>query len=338
MAASARSELEDPDQGILAYARALCEVPTNAAVAEEIERLAEGKPPLWNEVLASLAETIQAGSLSPGDRNALLAHAARWYAVELHRPDLAVMGYRQILDADRGHEAAHEGLIAIHREAQQWPELVAALLAYADTAGNSPRTRDLRAEAGEIYEVHLNDPTRAREAYAKVLADDPSHVKAGDGMARIAESTGDYETLAGILEHRAETAKGRDKTEALLKIAELYEDQLGNLGEAERRFQAVLEIESDDLAALKGLDRIYNRTSKYRELLDEPREAGRGRGHAEAEDQPLRAHGVAARRGVPRPRARRRLPRVHPHARPRQRRGPHEARAPLPRVGDAGRA
>jgi tetratricopeptide (TPR) repeat protein len=261
------TELEDPDQGILAYARALCEVPTDTAVAQEIERLAEGKPPLWNEVLATLTESIQGGGLEPAARNALLTHAAHWYSAELRRPDLAVMGYQQILESDRNHDGAHEGLIAIHREARQWPELVAALNAYVDGAANSPRIRDLRAEAGEIHEVHLNDPARARDAYAKVLVEDPSHAKAGEGMERIAESTGDYETLAGILEQRAETAKGRDKVEALLKIAELYEDQLGDLGEAERRFEAVLEVQSDDLSALKGLDRIYNRTSKYRELL-----------------------------------------------------------------------
>jgi tetratricopeptide (TPR) repeat protein/tRNA A-37 threonylcarbamoyl transferase component Bud32 len=261
------TELEDPDQGILAYARALCEVPGDETVVEEIERLAEGKPPLWNEVLATLTETIQSGGLEADDRNALLLHAARWYAGQLRRPDLAVMGYQQILETDRSHAGAHEGLIAIHREAQQWPELVAALNAYVDAAGNTPRARDLRADAGEIYEVHLNDSARAREAYARVLADDPSHAKANDGMERIAESTGDHETLASILEQRAETSKGRDKVEALLRIAELYEDQLGNLGEAERRFQAVLDVQPDELSALKGLDRIYNRTSKYRELL-----------------------------------------------------------------------
>jgi serine/threonine protein kinase/lipopolysaccharide biosynthesis regulator YciM len=261
------TELEDPDQGILAYARALCEVPSDRGVAEEIERLAEGKPPLWNEVIATLTEAIQGGGSSDEDRNHLLAYAARWYADALKRPDLAVLGYQQILVSDRKSQTAHDGLIAIYRQGQQWPELVAALVAYADVEGSTPRARDLRAEAGEVYEIQLNDVARAGESYAKVLVDDPSHAKAGDGMARIAESTEDYETLAGILEQRAETSRGREKTDALLKIAELYEDQLGDLGEAERRFEAVLEDAPDEVAALKGLDRIYNRTSKYRELL-----------------------------------------------------------------------
>jgi tetratricopeptide (TPR) repeat protein/tRNA A-37 threonylcarbamoyl transferase component Bud32 len=260
-------ELEDPDQGILAYARALCEVPSDTSVAGEIERLAEGKPPLWNEVLATLTETIQGGDLSPKNRSTLLAYAARWYADELGRPDMAVHGYQQILAADPAYADAHEGLTGIFRKGQQWPELVTALAAYAEALGSAPHARDLRAEAGEVYEVHLNDTARAGDAYAKVLVDDPAHAKAGDGMARIAESTGDFETLAGILEQRAETARGKEKVEALLKIAELYEDQLGDLAEAESRFEAVLEASPDEPQALKGLDRIYNRTSKYRELL-----------------------------------------------------------------------
>ncbi|HEX3770154.1 MAG TPA: tetratricopeptide repeat protein, partial [Polyangiaceae bacterium] len=261
------NELDDPDQGILAYARALCEVPGDDAVAEEIERLAEGKAPLWNEVLTSLTESIQGGGQSVEDRNKLFAHAARWYSEKLGRPDLAVMGYQQILSSDRTNEAAHEGLTTLYRRSQQWPELVSALSAYADLLATSPRSRDLRAEAGEIHETHLNDASRARDAYAKVLVDDPSHAKASEGMARIAESTGDFETLAGILEERADGAQGKEKVEALLRIAELYEDQLSDLAEAESRFKAVLEVQADALDALKGLDRIYNRTSNYKELL-----------------------------------------------------------------------
>ncbi|MGH7269334.1 MAG: tetratricopeptide repeat protein, partial [Polyangiaceae bacterium] len=122
-------------------------------------------------------------------------------------------------------------------------------------------------EAAELYETQLNDTARAGEAYAKILLEDPGHARAADGMVRIAELTGDYETLVAILEQIAESRSGREKTDAWLKIAEVYEDQLGDLAEAERRYQAVLEASPEHLTALKGLDRIYNRASRYRELL-----------------------------------------------------------------------
>ncbi len=103
--------------------------------------------------------------------------------------------------------------------------------------------------------------------YGRVLADDPGHLKASGGMARIAESTGDYQTLVEILEQRVEATRGRERTDVLLKIAEVYEDRLSNPAEAERRFEAVLELAPGDLSALKGLDRIYSRTGQVRELL-----------------------------------------------------------------------
>jgi len=261
------SELDDPDQGILAYARALCETPNDREIAEEIERLAEGKLPLWNEVLATVTEGLQGESLSEKDRTSLMVQAAGWYDSKLGRPDLALLGYQRVLSTQPAHAEASAGITEIYRKSQQWPELATVLRTQADAAGNSPAGRDLRAEVGELYEVQLNDAARAGEAYAQVLLEDPGHVKAADGMARIAESTGDFETLVAILEQRAESQKGREKMQSLLKVAEVYEDQLGDLGEAEQRFEAVLEIDPKELSALKGLDRIYNRTSKYRELL-----------------------------------------------------------------------
>jgi tetratricopeptide (TPR) repeat protein/tRNA A-37 threonylcarbamoyl transferase component Bud32 len=262
------SELQDPEQGILAYTRALCETPTVREYADEIERHAEGKAQLWNEVLGTITEGTKHESLSGAERNKLLAYAGRWYEQKLARADLGLMAFQQILTTDPANEEANEGLAVIYRKAQQWPELVAILVARAGVAGSSPRGRDMRTEAAELFEQKLNDAPRAKEVYAQVLAEDPGHIKAGDGMARIAERTGDFKSLVAILERRAEARRGREKADSLLKVAEVYEDHLEDLGEATRRYEAVLAIEPHDLVALKGLDRIYNRSGKYRELLE----------------------------------------------------------------------
>ena len=262
------AELGDPDQGILAYTRALCETPGVREYADEVERLAEGKAQLWNEVLGTITEGSKHESLSSTERNTLLACAGRWYDQKLARADLGLLAFQQILTTDPASEEANEGLATIYRKAQQWPELVSILVARAGVAGSSPRGRDMRTEAAEIFEQKLNDSPRAKEIYAQVLAEDPGHTKAGDGMARIAERTGDFKSLVGILERRAEARRGREKADSLLKVAEVYEDHLEDLGAATRRYEEVLAIEPGDLQALKGLDRIFNRTGKYRELLD----------------------------------------------------------------------
>jgi tetratricopeptide (TPR) repeat protein len=262
------TELEDPEQGILAYTQALCEAPT-AELAEAIEHLAGGtNGPLWNDVLTTITEGVQSETLSSTDRNRLLGYAARWYEQKLGRADMGLLAYQQILATDPASEEAYEGLTAIYRKAQQWPELVSILVTRAGVSGSSPRARDLRAEAGELYEQKLNDPTHAKELFAQVLGEDPGHLKAGDGMARIAERVGDFRALVAILERRVEARRGREKTDALLKLAEVYEDRLEDLVEATRRYESAVALEPNDLQALKGLDRVYNRTGKYRELLE----------------------------------------------------------------------
>ncbi len=262
------SELEDPDQAVVAYTQALCEVPTNDDYASEVERLCGTKQSAWSEQLDTITETIKGGQLSPSDNAALLGRAARWYDQKLSRADMALAAYQQVLSFDPANDAASEGMTSIYRHAQQWPELVALLLSRADVAATAPRARDLRAEAGEVLEQRLNDTKRARDLFAAILGDDPGHARAGDAMARIAERTGDFATLAQILERRAEARRGVEKAEALAKVAEVYEDHLNDLPEATRRFEAVLAVDPRNLIALKGLDRIFNRTGKYRELLE----------------------------------------------------------------------
>jgi tetratricopeptide (TPR) repeat protein len=262
------NEMQDPEQAVLAYSRALCETPQKSELADEIEYLAGTNAQLWSDAVATLTEGVNAEALSSAERNKLLAYCGRWYEQKLARPDLALLGYQQILAADPANDEAYESLAGLYRKAQQWPELVAILLKRADAAGATPRARDARAEAAEVYEQRLNNPARAKELFAQVLADDPAHAKAVDGMARIAELTGDFKALVVALERRAEARRGREKADALLRAAEIYEENLDDLQEATRRYESVLAIDPHDLEALKGLDRIYNRTGKYRELLD----------------------------------------------------------------------
>jgi tetratricopeptide (TPR) repeat protein len=262
------NELEDNEQALIAYTQALCEAPTAEEYASEVERLASDKKEHWTELLSTLTEGVKSETLSTADKNALLARAARWYEQRLGRADMALLAFQQVLVTEPASEIANEGLTGIYRKAQQWPELAAILLKRADVAGESPRSRELRTEAAELIDSKLGDEKRAEDLYGAVLAEDPGHVRAGDALARVAEKRADYRTLVKLLERRVETKRGAEKADALAKVAEVYEDHLDDLGEATRRFEAVLAIDPMHLVALKGLDRIFNRAGRYRELLE----------------------------------------------------------------------
>jgi serine/threonine protein kinase/lipopolysaccharide biosynthesis regulator YciM len=260
-------ELDDTEQAVVAFTQAVCESPKVAEYVTELERLAGDKVERWNDVLASVTEYVSAGTLEAGDRNALLLHAGRWYDLKAQRNDLALLAYQQVLVTDPANEVANEGLTAVYKKAQEWRPYAAILLRRAQAAGATPRGRELRSEAANVFETRLSDEPQAKDLYSSVLAEDPGHAAASDGLARIAERTGDHRTLAALLESRAEARRGPERLDALVRVAEVYEDQLNDMPEATRRFEAVLAIDPSHTGALKGLDRIYNRQGRYQELL-----------------------------------------------------------------------
>jgi tetratricopeptide (TPR) repeat protein len=266
------SELDDQDQALVAYGQALAESPAEERYAHEIERIAGDDAKRWDEVLSALTEAARDPQRPADDRNALLICGARWYdaraAAGTGRPDMALLAYQQVLVTDPANEVASEGLTALYRKAQDWTSLVAILLKRAEAAGPLPRGRDLRTEAAEVLETQLGEGGRAKALYLEVLGADPAHATASEALIRMAEREGDFRLLAQLLERRAGTKRGLEKADALARVAEVYDDSLDDLAEATRRYEAVLELEPNHLGALKGLDRIYNRTGRYRELLD----------------------------------------------------------------------
>ena len=260
------TELDDAQQAVVAFAQAFCEDAHNTEYADELERAAGNDPNLWNEILTTCSEAAQ-GDLPSDVKNLLLARLGRWYEEKAGRLDMAVACYQAILTTEPANEKALLGMTNIYRKAQQWPELGTILLHRADAAATPAQARDLRVEAAELLETKLNDPARARDLYLKVFEEDPGHARAAQALARLLERAGDFAGLVEVLQQRADALRGEEKLNALARIAEVYEDRLGDTNEALRRYEAILEVDPSNVEALKGLDRIYSRTGKYRELL-----------------------------------------------------------------------
>ena len=194
---------------------------------------------------------------------------------------------------------------SIYRQAQQWPELVATLA----RAPTRPATRPARATSAPRRPRSSRRTSTIRPAPAtstrSVLAEDPAHSKASDAMARIAERTGDFQTARRIiLERRAETRAGprAGRGAAQGRRALRGPPQRSGRGHAPLRGGARDRARRPRRA--QGPRPHLQPHGQVQGAPRQPRAAGRGRGDAAPEDQPLRAHGGAARRGVPRPRAR----------------------------------
>lgn len=261
------TEMKDNEQALVAYAQAFCEDPLTERYAEQIERLAGGRYSAWEEVLGHCQEAAQNQELPAEARAALSYRMGRWYADRVSRPDLALPALNLAIELEPAHDRALAELCQLYRKAQQWPELGQTLLRRADVAPPNV-ARDLRAEAGEILASHLGNPQAALDTYQNVLAEDPGHAAAAEGLGRLLKQSGDTPRALKVLEGRANALSGEERHGVLLEIAEGYELELDKLLDAERFYRTVLNENGKHLDALRGLDRILTRSGRYGDLLE----------------------------------------------------------------------
>jgi tetratricopeptide (TPR) repeat protein len=259
-------ELSDKDQAVIAFAQAFCEDPMSEERARAVERVAGNNSKIWSEVLDRSADAAN-GDIAEDARTALLLKAADWYTLKLSRPDMARELLNAVLAKEPGNDAALAGLADLYRRSQQWLELGQVLARRADIAA-PPVARDLRAEAAEVLANRLSNAGAAEELYAAILAEDPGHGKAADGMAELLKARGEGKKALELLESRALVLRGEERYRQLLKIAEAWEVEEDQLDEAERLYRRVLVEDTKQLDALRGLDRVLTRAQRYRELVD----------------------------------------------------------------------
>lgn len=261
-------DLDDKEQAVFAFAKALGQDTQNDEFATDLERSAGSDMNLWAEALQELSQVSTQPKMPPEAKIALFIRLGRWYSEKIARPDLGLPCFQAVLTVDPAHAGALEGLAQVYRRAQQWQELVQVLVTRADRAATPAESRDTRAEAAEILDGKLNDAARARDLFEQIFAEDPGHQKATEALSSIYQRIEDHAGFAKILARRAEALRGEEKVEAICKLAELYEDRLDDLPEATRRYEAALALDPQSLTALRGLDRIYSRTGKYKDLLE----------------------------------------------------------------------
>jgi tetratricopeptide (TPR) repeat protein len=259
--------LDDPENALVAYAQALSDAPDDDKTARAIERLCGNDTSRWGTVLESLNESVQELGDDP-HAVGLYVRLGRWYGDQLQRPDFALPCFGKAIELDATCDAAYEGSIALFERAKSWPELVQVLESRAAATTNPAAARDHRAKAADVVLRRLSDQDRAVTMFEAILADDPAHPTALDALATLHRQREEWPQLAELLQRRARLAQGNAKIDALLELAEVQDDRLGRTDDAIVQYEAVVAIDPRSLDALKGLERIFARTSNYPRLLD----------------------------------------------------------------------
>lgn len=265
--------LDDPARAVSATQRALEQVGDDPELLQHLDELLVATE-RWHE-LGDVLE--RRGNLvdDPSERAGLLVRLGELR--ETHQGDLrgAFAAYQEVVERDPGDTRATEALERLGRHPEMALEVVDVLeQAYRETGAmdriaglydirieladsDGERVRMLQ-EAAQLWETDLGQPDKALESLRKAFLVDPRDAVLLDDIDRLAEQTGGFESLRGMVEQVVDEG-GIDRMlrrDLELRAARWYRDRLGDLESAEARLRGAVQADPDAVEAHRELTEL----------------------------------------------------------------------------------
>ncbi len=292
-------ELGDTPKAIDAYERVLELDPDDLTALGRLDVLYQASGN-WKELLSILEHQAELA----GDPTEVLAY--RFRIAELWQRRLgdagrAVEGYRELLEVVPDHEptiAALEEMIRagaepvaaagvlepVYRAAAEWARLIAVHEVQLAHEPDPVRQTELLHAVAELYETALDDASSAFGAYARALPIEPANEHTLNSLERLAEPLARWSEVTRLydleLGKLREANDGERLVEAALRVAQIYEVQVGDVDAAIARYATALATDDLNRAAIEALDRLYEATERWADL------AGILRREAQTADSP----------------------------------------------------
>ena len=249
-------------------------------VLEQARSLHPGDPLILGELarhyeagqrLQALVETLEAlteASEDDAEKLTFTQRIARLYEEELRDVDQAIVWHETAVDLDPTALSSLQALSLLYRVRSAWPKLIDMCLQEARYTTDAQRRADAHTRAAEIYETKLNAIDDAIDHYRRSLNAMPEHPTAFKALARLLSDVHKPKELIQLYENALDRTTGTRAVSYLLKIAQLYEDVLGEHALAAQTYKRVLQQDSGHLAAVHAWQRSAARAHRPRELLE----------------------------------------------------------------------
>jgi tetratricopeptide (TPR) repeat protein len=217
--AEIRSQQERTRDTELLYRRVLGMRPDDPTARERLEALyrADGR---WVDLAASLEERTdpRLGSTVPlAERPALLRELAALYAEKLSRPHDAIDALSRLRALAADDVEVLEQLAGLYGQIGRWSKVIEVLHKIGEAAEGTPTAREAVRRIGHIYQVELELPDRAIDAYAQLVVQWPNDAAAYAALDGLYEEHARWKQLDEVLSRRAALTDDPDERVALLR-------------------------------------------------------------------------------------------------------------------------
>ncbi len=267
------SEASDERAAFEAYGAAFAEDYGNADVLAELLRLAHGLD-AWTELAgvlrAGLDDPDKAMMLDPVLKRDMLGRVAALYEEKIDDRMEAIAFNRRILDEDPTDMQALESLDRLYLRVDDVHALAEIIGRRVELTLEPDARAALCFRLGELYELRLEDPAQAIDAYARVREEiDPDDLRAHVALERLHTGAGNWERLVEVqLDHAEHLEDAGARIALLFSAAGTYENALERPDDAVMVYRQVLDLDPENRDALAHLDRLYEMMEQPLELLE----------------------------------------------------------------------
>lgn len=269
--------IDDPEQAIKAYRDVLELDPEHQASRRALERLYE-RTERWRDLVTLLRTELDRANAD--ERVGLTQRLGVLHEKKLGEAAQAVDHYEQVLVVEPNHKHAREALerllvnpgqrqrIArilepIYEERGDWAELCSVLEVQLEEVAEPGSLVALLTRVADLQENRLHDPAAAFGSVARAVGADPADATVREELARLARMRGSERERAAVLENAVEASAERPSLagELLLELAQLWDERVGDVDEAESAYARLIDADPDNvdavLAASRALERIH---------------------------------------------------------------------------------
>ena len=265
LAVITETKLNQKDVAFLQYCRALQLNPSDDAIREQVERLAEETGSY--EELAAVYEEV-ANDLPKGPlAERMYLTLARVHDANLDEPDEAEAALRKILEFDPTSEQALHQLASMFSRRGKNKEYVISLEQKLEATSSIEARKEILREIARVYDQQLEDPVEAESTLQRALELEPDAQTLSD-VATLQKRQNNHAGVASTLLRMRDIAQTpEDRSRIQVEVAQVYERDLQDEEAAVEGYRSALEFDPTNAAALDALERLYSKLDRPADLL-----------------------------------------------------------------------
>ena len=191
----------------------------------------------------------------------------RVHAEALEEIDPAIASYLAVLEHESQSAEALEALERLYFRSERWQELYGVYEKLVDIAGDESGMADCYARMAKLAADALDDRTRAVELWGRVVDIRGEDAIALAGLADLHEMAEEWKELTEVLEKQVAATPDPDaKIPIYKRLGRIWGEKLSRERNSLESWQKVLELDPQDVDALRAIAANYRSAGAWEEL------------------------------------------------------------------------